>query len=737
MSTNTTVYPFGTEGRLPANVGIINDCETGGADKALAAQQGVVIKNNMKWRREIVLSHYRPRSGALLYEGTWGTSNKNKYIQVPVTAGDVFRITPNSSYSAEYAFMTEEAGWSSGGDAPIVADTHRYDISPGQTVEDTVPATCTFLLINILMNAGAEDHTPAAVELIFSEHNEAFERQDASDMRLNDAELSIRELRGTPELFDYDTVEVSTSNSARITIQKDGNGGILIKNVDGGSAGRALIAYPSSMEVGKEYEISFRYFSQHDKTAWALNSVGSSGETITNYIFDLLPNVDGRAVKRIVFGEDDTYMRLLASSTAAGSRAYIYDISICEVVKSNAELSELVSDNSDIEVALDQARFVAESPTTPPLTLLHFSDIHNDTLAGRQIKKFFEKYSTKIDDMVQTGDVVQLYLASNATGFPWFDEHGIPEALFVLGNHDGSCNSTAHGWKEGNADWDYFGREWDFDTYFADYITTRGITPPEGYDDPESPYYKACYFHKDYATAKVRVIGIDGMHFNDGVRNTSNDQETWLAAKLAETLDSNNAAYGFSVIFLCHFPLDDYSGNNETWDDSSHKFVYNQNQGGGHIMDSKTGYQVPFHYGSSYTAEKKYSLRKRIGTAGSTSYTKGEDNPIGDVIQTWVNNGGKFVVWLSGHTHTEYMYYPAKYPNLLVMGLPQAGNTRGTPFGNRSDASPMHPAANILVVDTQNKLLKVIRFGNVLDKNLISREYLCYDYQNKAVLGSR
>lgn len=40
---NTTVYPFGTDGTLPASVGIINDLVTGGADKALSAEMGKKI----------------------------------------------------------------------------------------------------------------------------------------------------------------------------------------------------------------------------------------------------------------------------------------------------------------------------------------------------------------------------------------------------------------------------------------------------------------------------------------------------------------------------------------------------------------------------------------------------------------------------------------------------------------------------------------------------------------------
>ncbi len=126
-------------------------------------------------------------------------------------------------------------------------------------------------------------------------------------------------------------------------------------------------------------------------------------------------------------------------------------------------------------------------------------------------------------------------------------------------------------------------------------------------------------------------------------------------------------------------------------------------------------------------------MRNRIGTVGSPNYTKGNDNPIADVIQAWMNNGGKYVVWLSGHTHVEYMYYPAKYPDMLCLGLPQAGNTRGNGEADRSQDLFSHSCANLLVIDTQNSLLKIIRFGKTLNKYFYNQTKLCYNYSTKAV----
>lgn len=41
---NKTVYPYGTNGSLPSSIGLVNDLITGGANKALTAQQGVALK---------------------------------------------------------------------------------------------------------------------------------------------------------------------------------------------------------------------------------------------------------------------------------------------------------------------------------------------------------------------------------------------------------------------------------------------------------------------------------------------------------------------------------------------------------------------------------------------------------------------------------------------------------------------------------------------------------------------
>ena len=44
---NKTVYPFGTNGTLPGSIAIVNDLKTGGANKALSAEQGKIIGDEL------------------------------------------------------------------------------------------------------------------------------------------------------------------------------------------------------------------------------------------------------------------------------------------------------------------------------------------------------------------------------------------------------------------------------------------------------------------------------------------------------------------------------------------------------------------------------------------------------------------------------------------------------------------------------------------------------------------
>lgn len=97
---NQTVYPFGTGGSLPSSIGIINDLKTGGADKALSAQQGVVLREKI----EGLIGEEQQ------YSLTWQTGNidastdaivpqyHNKYVNYIALESTTITVTNPSGY---------------------------------------------------------------------------------------------------------------------------------------------------------------------------------------------------------------------------------------------------------------------------------------------------------------------------------------------------------------------------------------------------------------------------------------------------------------------------------------------------------------------------------------------------------------------------------------------------------------------------------------------------------------
>lgn len=394
--------------------------------------------------------------------------------------------------------------------------------------------------------------------------------------------------------------------------------------------------------------------------------------------------------------------------------------------------------NADILSMAKEAHYVYSG--LPVFGLLHYSDIHASGAAVSAITTAITTYAEYLDDVINTGDVALASATTEATGAAWWKTSGLADkSLFTLGNHDVTGSSVND-----------LGQAYGYDNYFADYVgdeSPLGYVMPEGYNVEGSEHYKACYWYKDYPQHNVRVIGLDCMNHFDGVMDattgeittagvtqTSNAQERWLMARLADTLDSTNSAYGYSVIICGHYPLDDFgssgdptAGDNKTWNDTTHEWICNMDSG--RVINKRTNDVVNFHRYSTTAFEAEVSFHWRSRTSATS---KGSVNNVGNVIKAWMDNGGELVAFLSGHTHADKMYYPTLFPNILNVSIEQAGHRRPSYYVNRSDV-PM--IANLLFVDTNSKLLKIVRIGNTGNIRMISTSYLCYDYANRKVLA--
>lgn len=87
---NNTIYPYGTEGQLPSGIGLVNDCVTGGADKALTAEAGKRFYDEVFGEAEYT-TYTKADATPYYVDGDGNDSNSPVRIRVTfnVLAGDV------------------------------------------------------------------------------------------------------------------------------------------------------------------------------------------------------------------------------------------------------------------------------------------------------------------------------------------------------------------------------------------------------------------------------------------------------------------------------------------------------------------------------------------------------------------------------------------------------------------------------------------------------------------------
>ena len=573
-----------------------------------------------------------------------------------------------------------------------------------------------------------------------------------------------------------DTQIVTTADGAIVSVISPVNGGrfgILLQNI---TKGNYLLEFDytavdengDAIEIGSPIGTSSRkLYGGNHKTKWAaLNTVPfiediEFKETVENnvghycYIFKSTEETSQYFYRSLyVSGRWN-------GGTVEGTVGDVITITNFKLIKIINDISEwydkekeTIDKDDRLQYMAKQARSAESSQTSGTLGLLHYSDLHGDDIAVEELVQSMSELQDYIHDVVCTGDVVHYY-ADSTTSYPqgvdWWRDSGLAEkSLFVLGNHDNATvNATEYDIQEGSAAWDGKGIEYAYRNYYADYFEGLGITLPSGHET-----YYDCYWYKDYASQKIRVIGVDCMHRFDGIleydstndtwvitqqgyKNQSNiRQELWLWEKLQETLlGSGNPAEGYSVVFLCHYPLDDISGINKTWDDSAKKFIYNQSSG--RVMNHKTGDVTNFHWYllQNEAMRERFCMRSRNPQTG----VKLSTNNIGNIIMQWKNNGGKYVAWICGHFHRDLMFYPAKYPELLIVGVDQTGSLRGSNTYNRNLNNVNQNrrlCANFYSIDTTNGLFKIVRVGGTrMDRFMIPQNYMCYDYINKKVIS--
>lgn len=344
----------------------------------------------------------------------------------------------------------------------------------------------------------------------------------------------------------------------------------------------------------------------------------------------------------------------------------------------------------------------------PQLVLIHFSDIHNDYVRFNRILQFRKKFNRYIDDIILTGDLCGKYFNYDLAikGL-----EGYEDVLIAIGNHDVYDVNNKGG--EHYSDPEYWA---DAEQKYK--LWMMGKTPVRD-NDPESPTYQdivgfdgandniaswgvvqpvgvgvgdyyPCYYYKDYADEKVRMIVLDEMDFDQvGSRVQSAAELAWFQQALDDTLNPNNAAYGYHVLIAGHFA-------------------------------PRTSLESTIYMDTGFNCLNDPTFHN-IGN-NITSYVA--------KVDTFINNGGHFICWLCGHFHWDQVATMTNHPKQLYIAIASGSISEWMEHRARVLNQESEDLFNLVAIDTYNKHIRVARIGSKLDRYLQHAGTMCISYDS-------
>ena len=337
--------------------------------------------------------------------------------------------------------------------------------------------------------------------------------------------------------------------------------------------------------------------------------------------------------------------------------------------------------NTEIKSLLLQSRHVGGDPKAsdyvPPLTLLHFSDIHADADALNRIYSDCEDMD--IDDKICTGDIVNNQMAwISSSDVTYTDAQDIPnwwksDIMITVGNHDTAAYDSINDKRI----WDYLTMAQRDQYLIAPFEANWGVTHTAG----------TSYYYKDYTDSKVRLIVIDGMLYGVNGSQDASAQTVWLGNLLDGAI-----ANGLHVLIATH--------------------------------------------GIATGAHAKECSFSRRGTYTSSQTIWYTPPVITELVRTKINNGLHFVGYLCGHLHQDYIWDVYNDGTQLMYCITCANTKIWNTENSDQSRDATADAYNLVTIDTKNQLVKLIRGGGAdSDKYHRNRKAICFHYGTGEIYG--
>ena len=238
-----------------------------------------------------------------------------------------------------------------------------------------------------------------------------------------------------------------------------------------------------------------------------------------------------------------------------------------------------------------------------------------------------------------------------------------------------TCIGNHDGLANHNVDW-YSGQCTMLDAYkkfINPYISNWYVTHDVG----------KTYYYKDYNSEKIRLIVLDSMRSGTDATN----QNTWL-----ESVLSSAKSKGYSVVCATHCVP----------------------------QTSKVNYIDCSFNSINLKYEDEYDT-----CVTNTIYQQ--------TVQNFIDDDGKFITWICGHTHVDFVYTTSEFPNQLWIVV-ACGLLSNNLDIDRTDGTKNQDAFNILTFDTNTELVKVIRVGADRDRSMRHLGTMSIDYNTHSVI---
>lgn len=607
-----------------------------------------LASEGLPWN-DVDISSLTVRNGYITSSGVWNSGSTYCHTLLPVSAGKAVRVTAAESNLFRYAWLTSGQAPRGGIAADLVPGTERTDVAAGSSVTLDVPEGAKYLYI-YLGTPADKANTPES-------------------LAVSDTIPSLRK--------DIDSTGADVSDID----DRIGYPGVYGALEGAGTA----IVYARQVHVvgGQSYRVNMLHpdVTVTSPTGNAYRFVVSARNGEGAELSKLVQVVDTAALKDYydITAPDGTSYLLIYGRCSSGETC---DFTVDPLTTRTYNDGDILTLNPDSEFqpkwqSASKPYYTSQNTNRPNcVRFLHLSDVHGNWANVRRFLKFYNHWVDNGYDItaINTGDTATDYLTDGVTGYTGIA--GADKILGVIGNHD---TRGAQGWQQ------YKGLE-VYNALFAPLISGWGVVQPEG--AAENGY---CYYHKDYASNKLRLVVVDIMGYDD-------TEDAWLASVLASAKTA-----GYHVLIATHFA-------------------------GG--RSSAEASQPPY---------KKIDCQwsTMAGLASDSTQLNGynsESYKMADTVHAFMEDGGIFCGYMCGHSHLEFIARLDKYPDQMIYTIGSSKSGKVHDYTHTA-GTRMQDEFEIVAVDTDSKFVKLYKVGANYDRRGRLKDSICVSYDTHEVVG--